>query len=103
MIVSRVQAYAEIHFGEPCDLARLARAAGVTRQHLAAVFRKHLSTTPVRYLWDLRTRKAISLVQQTSLSLNEIAERCGYKSSYHLSREIKRVKGVAPRELRRRT
>lgn len=89
------------NFRHPCDLLSLAAVAGVTREHLNVAFRKHLGLTPIRYLWNVRTENAIKMVQSTDLNLAAVAERCGYKSPFHLSREIKRATGQSPRNLRR--
>jgi AraC-like DNA-binding protein len=99
--VLRARAHADRHFCETCDLDRLAEAAGVTPEHLVTAFRKSFGITPMRYVWELRTRKAIDLVQRSDLNLTEIADQCGYKSPYHLSREVKAMTGAAPRDLRR--
>ncbi len=99
--VLRAREYLESHFFKPCNLAQLAGVVGVSREYLVSSFRKHFGITPVRYLWELRTQRATNLVQNTDLNLAEIADRCGYKSQYHLSREIKKVTGMSPRQLRR--
>ncbi len=101
-IVRKAREHADAHFSQDCDLSLLAEAAGVTKEHLTTAFRKHIGMTPVRYLWSVRARNAAQLVQSSDLNLSMIAERCGYKSPYHLSREIKRLTGVSPREMRRR-
>ena len=101
-IVRRAREHADAHFMEDCDLSLLAEVAGVTKEHLTTAFRKHVGMTPVRYLWSVRARNAARLVQSSDLNLSMIADRCGYKSPYHLSREIKRLTGVSPREMRRR-
>jgi len=99
-VVLKARDYADRHFSEDCDLARLAESVGVSREYLVSTFRKHLGITPVRYLWALRTKKAVQLVRDTSLNLVQIADKCGYKSQFHLSREIKRMTGLCPRDLR---
>jgi AraC-like DNA-binding protein len=101
-IVLQARDYADRHFSEDCDLARLAESVGVSREYLVSTFRKHLGITPVRYLWALRTKKAVQLVRETNLNLIQIADKCGYKSQFHLSREIKRMTGLCPRDLRQR-
>ena len=99
--VRRTRSYFDEHFSEPCDLTSLASGAGVRKEHLVSAFRRHVGTTPIRYLWDLRTRHAVQLVRTTQMTLAEIANVSGYKSHFHLSREIKRLTGLTPRELRR--
>lgn len=99
--VLKARTYADQHYPSRCELADLAATAGVTPEYLVTAFRRQLGTTPMRYVWELRTRKAIDLVQRSSLGLAEIAEQCGYKSPYHLSRAVKDLAGCSPRELRK--
>ena len=99
--VRMVRDHVEKSFWEPNDLSSLAAVAGVTREHLNATFRRHVGVTPMRFLWDVRRRNAAALVETTSLNLATIAEQCGYKSPFHLSREVKRFTGRSPREIRR--
>ncbi len=42
------------------------------------------------------------VAQQTGLTVAEIAYQCGYKNSYHFSRQIKTSYGRPPTEIRRR-
>jgi AraC family L-rhamnose operon regulatory protein RhaS len=99
--VRKTQSYFHQYFAEPCALDKLATFVGVRKEYLISEFRRHVGQTPMRYLWDLRTRRAAQLVQTTTMTLAEIASHTGYKSQFHLSREIKRMTGVSPRDLRR--
>lgn len=101
--VRKVCAYIDANYNQPCDLNRLSEIAGVSRGHLGSEFRKRLGKGPVRYLWEFRTRRAVEILNSTSLALIEIAERCGYKSHFHLSREVKALTGFSPKELRENT
>lgn len=99
--VKKATTYFEVHFSEPCDLNSVASTIGVNKDHLVAAFRQHVGQTPMRYLWSLRTRKAVALIRSTQMTLSEIATATGYKSHFHLSREVKRLTGAAPRDIRR--
>lgn len=100
-LVRKTQSYFHQYFAEPCALDKLAILVGVRKEYLISEFRRHVGMTPMRYLWDLRTRRAVQLVQTTTMTLADIASHTGYKSQFHLSREIKRMTGVSPRDLRR--
>lgn len=99
--VRKTQSYFHQYFAEPCALEKLAIFVGVRKEYLISEFRRHIGKTPMRYLWDLRIRRAAQMVQTTSMTLAEIASHTGFKSQFHLSREIKRMTGVSPRDLRR--
>ncbi|MFE0559776.1 helix-turn-helix domain-containing protein [Paenibacillus sp. NPDC058910] len=87
-------------FGDELTLNDLAAHAGVTAEHLIRLFRKSDGTTPIRYLWNYRCIRAVELLKQTGLSISEIADRCGFKSTFHFAKSIKKQVGLTPTEIR---
>jgi AraC family transcriptional regulator, arabinose operon regulatory protein len=85
---------------EPLALTDIARVSGVTSPHLVKLFRQHLQTTPMKYLWQLRTARGRDSLLATGLSVSEIAHRCGFQNAFHFSRLVKTRYGLAPRDLR---
>ena len=81
-------------------LTDVARAANVTPQHLIKLFRKHLHTTPTKYLWQARVRRGAELLCATGLSISEIAERSGFANPFHFSRLVKQHYHKTPKQLR---
>lgn len=79
----------------------LAAAAGVSRTCLHVSFSRVLEQSPMDYLRGVRLRHALGLVRQTNLTLDAIADRCGFHSASHLTRHIKTATGRAPGALRR--
>lgn len=88
-------------FAEDWTLAGLAAEAGVTPQHLTRLFRRHVGSTPMAHLWDLRVRQGVELLRSTGLGVEEVAVRCGFASAFHFSRRVRRREGRSPRALRR--
>lgn len=82
------------------DLRALAREAGVSRAQLVKLFRRHLGTTPIRHVWEARTRRGAQLLRETGLTVGEVAFRCGFRTPFHFSRWVKELFGVSPRALR---
>jgi AraC family transcriptional regulator of arabinose operon len=87
---------------EAMDLPGLARTAGVSPAQLVKLFKRHLGVTPLRYVWEARTRRGAQLLRETGLTVAEVAYRCGFQTPFHFSRWIKACEGVSPRELRAR-
>ncbi len=85
---------------ENVDVQRIAANSGITRQHLITSFKRHLGTTPSRYLWRLRANRAREMLVHTQLSQPEIAHTCGYKSLPHYSRSLKSRFGMTPSQIR---
>lgn len=85
---------------EAVDLPALAAIAGVSPAQLVKLFRRHLGTTPLRYVWEARTRRGAQLLRETGLTVGEVAFRCGFQTPFHFSRWVKQLYGAAPRALR---
>jgi AraC family transcriptional regulator of arabinose operon len=88
------------HVEEPMDLDDLAAIGSVTSAHLIRLFRQHLDTTPMRYLWDRRITLGIELLTSTGLPVGVVAKRCGFKTSFHFARRIREATGQTPSQLR---
>lgn len=99
--VTKARACVDEHYAEPLDIDSLARIAGVSGAHLIRLFRKHLDTTPIAYLWQVRVREGVRLLTQTGLSISEIAYQTGFQTPFHFSRLVAREHGMPPRQLRR--
>lgn len=67
---------------------------------LSRRFRQSTGILPKDYIARLRTQQALSLIQSTNLSINDIALKCGYTDPNYLSRVIRHVTGMSPIILR---
>ncbi|WP_308638166.1 AraC family transcriptional regulator [Paenibacillus silvisoli] len=93
--------YIRQHYTDDITLPDLAGAAGVSPEHLVRLFHLHHHMTPIRCLWQYRVLKATELLSQSGLSVGEIAARCGFKTTFHLSRLVKEQTGSTPTEIRK--
>jgi AraC family transcriptional regulator of arabinose operon len=99
-VVARAEQFIEAHLGEPVTLEQVAFAVGVSKAHLGRLFQHERGRTPIAFLWDRRVERAIALLKHTGLNVQEIAQRCGFRSAYHFSRRVKQRTGRSPSELR---
>lgn len=84
----------------PWTVARLATANGVSRAALARRFADLVGETPMSYLTSWRLAMAADLLRETDSTLDVVARRVGYGSSFALSTAFKRVRGVSPQQYR---
>lgn len=96
MLLLRQQAF------RPFKLETLAAEFGMSQSLFTKRFKQIYRTTPSNYLSALRLDKAKSLLLETNLSLDEIAECCGYQNGYYLNRVFTRRMGVSPGRYRKR-
>ena len=101
-VISRVEQFISRELGRPLGLADLARAGGVSRQHLLKLFRDRGRETPTRLLFARRLDAARDWLAHTGLSIGEISERCGFANAFHFSRKFRQAHGMSPRAWRAR-
>jgi len=83
------------------SVARLARAAGMSRSAFAARFKAQLGETPLDYLTRWRMYKASTLLREGVLGIAAIASAVGYDSSGAFHRAFRRVHDQTPGGFRR--
>ena len=66
----------------------VARELGVTREHLTRAFREAGQRSPAAWQRAQRMRLAETLLQNTDLTVAEIAAQCGFCSSSHFSQTM---------------
>lgn len=94
--LNRIKNYVEAHISEEICLDDLARAAGLSVRHLTRNFQKETGETPHRWVMKVRTEKAATLLSDTELSINDIAQLCGFSSQSHLTSSLKILTGLTP-------
>ncbi|MEL6277987.1 MAG: helix-turn-helix domain-containing protein, partial [Pseudomonadota bacterium] len=83
-------------------LAAVAETAGLGERHLTRLMREHLDASPSAFYLRLRLTRARQLLLQTSMSAQEVAIACGFRSAAHFSSAYRRQFGLAPRQERQR-
>jgi AraC-like DNA-binding protein len=81
---------------EQWSLDRLAQHVGLSRTALATNFRERVGESPMRYLSDLRLRRAAEELVSGGLTLHEVARRAAYATDAAFAKAFKRRFGVSP-------
>lgn len=97
----RAKRLIEAGYTTPLCLAELATAARLSPSHFSAEYRRHFGISPIQDQTRLRMREADYLLQDSNLSISEIAERVGYPDIFHFSKQFKRHHGQSPSEFRK--
>jgi transcriptional regulator GlxA family with amidase domain len=87
---------------EDLSLNVVAHSLGLTAVQLTRRFRIAYKQLPSEYLTGLRLDHAHDLLLNTRMSLAEIAQDCGYRDGFYLSRVFKSAYGLAPAHYRQR-
>ncbi len=86
---------------EPLASEALAALGAISRRQLERLFRAHLGDTPTGYYLKLRLRRARHLLEQTEMSVLQVALASGFDSAPYFSRAYRAHFGRSPRQDRR--
>lgn len=89
------------HYQECVTLEDLARAFGVSSRTIHNILVRETGMPAARMMREQRLALAHELIQQTDLSLTELADRMGYSHLSNFSHAFKKMFGYSPDVLRR--
>jgi transcriptional regulator GlxA family with amidase domain len=94
--VHAVQDWLVHNAAEPHGLDDLADVAGISRRHLTRVFRRATGIGVKEYTTKLRLERARLFLRDPALSVDAVAERCGFADGRQLRRLWKTTFGTTP-------
>ncbi|MDP2119893.1 MAG: GlxA family transcriptional regulator [Hoeflea sp.] len=92
----------ETHIDAPLSIAAIARRVSMSARGLEQLFARQLGETPGAYFLSLRLAAARRFVDNTRLTMTDIASRTGFSSQSALSRAFSRQFGISPTLSRKR-
>jgi AraC family transcriptional regulator len=93
-------AHIEAHLAAPLTIPEIARAAGISHNHLTRLFRAGTGTTVVAYIRRRRLERARHLLRASTLSIPAVAASVGIPDLQAFNKACRREFGASPRTLR---
>jgi AraC-like DNA-binding protein len=90
------------HLSNEWTLAKLAREAGYSNEHLRRLCRRQLGRSPMHQVIYMRMRRAAELLSTTEQTIESIAFDVGYHNPFVFSNAFTRWIGWRPSEYRRK-
>lgn len=94
--------YIHEHYREKIYIRDLAARAGLNEQYFCRLFRRIIHMSPMEYTNSYRMKKAAALLEQTELSVTEVAYECGFRDMGGFIREFKKMTGTTPLQYRKK-
>ena len=98
--ISSALEYIERNYREGISVDDIARAANMSTSRFYPHFKCEMGQTPIDYLNHVRVGRAIVLMYDRSLSIEEVSAECGFNSSIYFRRVFKKLTGKTPNEYR---
>jgi len=89
------------NYDKPLSLSILADKISMSPSYLSALIKSHLGVGFVEYVSQLRIQKAVRLLEDDSLTVQDIAEQCGYDTIHTFIRQFKKTHRMPPNEYRK--
>jgi AraC family transcriptional regulator len=95
-----VAAHIDDHLDGDLTLDSLASIAGLSRYHFSRAFTRATGEAPHAFVMRRRLERAKCMLRQSSLSISEIAQRCGFAGAPHLSNYFLMKESLRPSAFR---
>ncbi len=100
--ILKVQHWLQTRYEAPVTVTDMGQIANLSPRTFIRRFHQATGLNPSEYLQHLRIGKARSLMESSSLSVDEIAWQTGYRDTSAFRRIFQKVMGLTPREYRYR-
>lgn len=94
--INNVRNYMLRNCHKKINLAQLSDMTGYSESRFCVLYNSFFGTTPIDDLLNARIEKAKSMLSYSSMSVTEIAEKCGFSSVHYFSRKFKEFTGDSP-------
>jgi len=78
----------------------LSRLCNISTSHFIRSFKKYANCTPHEYLLSYRLRQAKQHLLYSHMTIEQIAEECGFNSASHFARAFRKSEGITPSQFR---
>ncbi|MDP6968305.1 MAG: GlxA family transcriptional regulator [Gammaproteobacteria bacterium] len=78
------------HLEHPISCQQVAEQVNLSQRQVERIFKEHLGQRPNQYYLNLRLEKARLLLEQSDMSILNVAMACGFQSTSHFSQCYKR-------------
>ena len=102
-LLAAMTAYCEPRLAEPIRVSEIAENLGLSRRSLELKLRTLGLPSPYEHLTQLRLQKGEQLLRESTLSIERVAELCGFSDTRSFTRRFRERYGCPPLRFRRQT
>ncbi len=95
--IQKMLSYIYEHYNETVTLEDIANSANISRSEAGRCFKTYMNRSPIDVLIQYRLQIARRMLEDKTLTLQEVSFACGFNSVNYFSRQFKKFYGVPPR------
>ncbi|MBE6365105.1 MAG: helix-turn-helix domain-containing protein [Lentisphaerae bacterium] len=92
----KLRGFMEKNYLKPLTLEKLAHYISVSVPLLSMEFKKSFGISPIACLQEIRLRHSLYYLSDLNLSIEDVANRCGFRDPFYFSRLFRRKYGQPP-------
>ena len=92
--------YNNLH--RPLRLQEIAEHFDVSQSYASRLFKKETGKTMIQFINEEKMKEAARFLNESSLSIRDVAARVGYDDPFYFDRLFRRFYGMTPRDYRRK-
>jgi AraC family transcriptional activator of pobA len=97
-----VLGFIDEHSNQHIDLGALAELSGYSYHRFRHVFKQITGYSPIKYILAKRLKSAAQYLEQTTLTILEISQECGFSNESQFSSMFKKYTGLTPSMYRKK-
>ncbi len=101
VLVEEIREFVDMHYSKDISLSSIAGKFYLNPSYLSQLFKKEMNIKFIDYITGVRLKKAMELLDSTSLTVNEIAEAVGYKDARYFREIFVKHMGKTPSQFRK--
>jgi AraC-like DNA-binding protein len=98
--IKEICRFIESNYMYRINVEQIAKLADLSRSHFHALFYRTAGKPLIKYLNEIRVRKAVELLKKSEMELEDISSSCGFTSLSHFYLVFRKETGKCPSDFR---
>ncbi|WP_139992260.1 ABC transporter substrate-binding protein [Paenibacillus paridis] len=99
-LAAQIAHFIQEHYEKAISMEMLASCFHYSTHYLSRVFKRKYGCSPIEYLIQTRINRAKFLLNETDVTIREVADSIGYTDMYYFSRLFKKQTGATPAQFK---
>ena len=100
-LIKEMIIFIQKNYQRELSLGEISAQGGVGKTKCTEIFKRYTKMTPIEYLKSYRIEKAAVLLEETDVSISDIAYEVGFSGASYFSEMFRQVTGYTPLKYRK--